>query len=167
MTRFIAACLVCVCAAAIGSAQTPMPKYGVTVTSEKNVDFTKFRTYSWTKGQPSAVKEIDTAIVGAVDHELSALGMTKSASGPGDVLVAYYSLTRTDVNLKAKPDSQGIYPEYSVGTLVVALLDTDSRKRLLRMRVDKPIEIERAKLDDAIKTAAADMFAKYPTRQKK
>jgi hypothetical protein len=167
MKRFIAACLVCVCAAAIVGAQAPMPKYGVTVTPEKNVDFTKFKTYSWTKGQPSAVKEIDTAIIGAVDHELNALGMTKSTSGPGDVLVTYYSLTRTDVNLKAKPDAQGIYPEYSVGTLVVALLDTDSRKRLLRLRVDKPIEIERAKLDEAIKTAAADMFAKYPTRQKK
>jgi hypothetical protein len=151
----------------IASAAAQMPKYGVTVNAEKNVDFAKFGTYSWTTGQPSAVKAIDTHVKNAVDRELAALGMTRSASGPADVLVAYYSLSRTDVDLKAKPDSTGMLPQYSVGTLVVALLDPSSRHRLLRMRVDTPIDAEPTKLAASIDSAVAALFAKYPTRQRK
>ena len=40
-------------------------------------------------------------------------------------------------------------------------------RRLLRLRIDRPIEIEPAKLEGAINSAVAEMFAKYPTRRKK
>ena len=139
-------------------------KYGVTVTTEKNVDYARFKTYTWTKGQPSAVTSIDAQIVTAVDRELAALGMTKAASGSGDVLLAYYSLTRTDVDHKAKADSNGMRPQQSVGTLVVALLDPGSRKRLLRLRADKPINTQPAELEAAINAVVKELFEKYPTR---
>src|SRR6185295_5545896 len=93
----------CLCVAMSAGLAGQKPKYGVTVTAEKNVDFAKFTTYSWTQGQPSAVKAIDAQVKTAVDRELGALGMTKVTSGTGDVLAAYYSLSRTDVNLKEKP----------------------------------------------------------------
>ena len=165
MKSFVVGCVLFTVVAAVVPAQ--MPKYGVTVEAEKNVDFAKFKTYSWTKGQPSAVKTIDARITAAVDRELAALGMTKAASGPGDVLLAYYSVTRTDVNLKAKPDAKGLQPQYSVGTLMVALLDKDSRNRLLRLRIDKPIDTDTTQLDAAIDSAVTEMFTKYPTRTKK
>jgi uncharacterized protein DUF4136 len=139
-------------------------KYGVTVTTEKNVDYAKFKTYTWTKGQPSAVTSIDAQIVGAVDRELAALGMTKATTGSGDVLLAYYSLTRTDVDHKAKADSNGMRPQQSVGTLVVALLDPGNRKRLLRLRADKPINTQPAELEAAINAVVKELFEKYPTR---
>jgi hypothetical protein len=144
-----------------------MPKYGVIVTAEKNVDFSRFTTYSWTKGQPSAVKTIDAQIVAAVDRELSALGMTKATSGTGDVLAAYYSLTRTDVDVKAKRDARGLLPEQSVGTLVVALLDPRSRQRLLRLRADRPIDTDPPGLEAAINSVVAELFTHYPTRPRK
>jgi len=151
--------------AAVVSAQ--MPKYGVKVETEKGVDYAKFRTYSWTAGQPSADKAIDGQIVAAVDRELSGLGMSKATSGPGDVQVAYYSVTRTDVNLKAKPDAKGLQPEISVGTLMVALLEPASRKRLLRIRVDKSIDgVERSQSEKVINAAVTEMFEQYPTRAK-
>jgi Domain of unknown function (DUF4136) len=165
MKRVVICCLLAAAAPAMFAAQ--MPKYGVTVTADKNVDFATFKTYSWTQGQPSAVKAINAQIVAAVDRELGALGMSKSTSGPGDVMVAYYSLTRTDVNVDAKADAQGKRPEYSVGTLVVALLDPATRHRMLRLRNDKPIETESGKLEAAIDSAVSELFAKYPTRQKK
>ena len=159
-----------VCAAIGGvmcvAAGAQMPKYGVTVNAEKNVDFAAFKTYSWTKGQPSAAKEIDAQIMAAVDRELSALGMTKAASPPGDVLAAYYSMTRTDVDLKAKAND-GTRPQYSVGSLMVALLDPGSRRRLLRLRVDKPIDSDLANLGPAIDGAVAELFQHYPTRRQK
>jgi hypothetical protein len=157
--------LICAAVAAVPAAQ--MPKYGVTATAEKNVDFAKFKTYSWTKSQPSADKSIDSRVIAAVDRELLALGMTKASSGPGDVLVSYASLSRTDVDVKAKADASGARPEHWVGTLVVALLDPASRQRLLRLRIDQPIDIDRAKLDPAIDAAVTALFAKYPTRPRK
>lgn len=164
MKSFLVCCAV-LAAAAIAAAQTP--KYGVKVESEKGVDYTKFKTYSWTQGQPSPDKTIEGQIVTAVDRELAGLGMTKATSGAGDVLVAYYSVTRTDVNLKAKPDAKGLQPEISVGTLMVALLDPPSRKRLLRLRVDKPINgVERSQAEGVISAAVAEMFQLYPTRKK-
>jgi hypothetical protein len=153
------------CAAFAVAAAAQMPKYGVKVSIDKKVDFAAFKTYSWTQGQPSADKTVDARVMAAVDRELSALGMSKAASGAGDVMVTYYSLSRTDVDHKAKPDAQGARPQYWVGTLVVALLDPANRQRLLRLRVDKPIEIEPAKLGVAIDEAVSALFARYPTRR--
>jgi len=167
MKRFTITVALCTSLTAAPAGQLPMPKYGVTVTADKHVDFAKFKTYSWTSGQPSADKQIDARVVAAVDRELGLLGMTKATSGPGDVLATYYSLSRTDVNVKAKPDSEGRLPQYSVGTLVVALLDPESRQRLLRLRIDEPIDTEPAKLDATIDGAVAAIFAKYPTRRHK
>src|SRR3954462_1084324 len=113
MKRVVLGFAICAAAVAVAvGAQVPMPKYGVTVTAEPKVDFAKFTSYSWTQGQPSASKAIDGQVVAAVNRELAALGMTTAASGPGDVLVTYYSLSRTDVDLKGKADAAGLLPKY-------------------------------------------------------
>ena len=152
--------LVTVTTAAAGQ----LTRYGVTVTPEKNVDYTKFKTYSWTKGQPSELKSIDAMITAAVDKEIASL-MTKATSGTGDVLVAYYSLSRTGVRTDGKPDDKGVRPQYSVGTLMVALLEPGTYRPLLRMRIDKPIDVSPAKQEAEINAAVAELFTKYPTRQ--
>jgi hypothetical protein len=146
------------------SAAAAQSRFGVTATTEKGVDYAKLKTYSWTQGQPSPIKEVDSRIVAAVDRELGAIGMTKATSGKGDVLVAYWSLRSTHVDLKAKPDAQGLRPEYPVGTLAVLLFEPNSRRRLLRLRLDKPIDTAPEKLDATINDAVTAMFEKYPTR---
>jgi Domain of unknown function (DUF4136) len=162
MKALIVGALLSVVAVAAPAAQ--MPTYGVTVTVSKNVDPAKFKTYSWTKGGPSIAKTIDAQIVAAVDRELAGLGMSKAASGKSDVLVTYYQLRRTDVNLKAKPDAAGALPQYSVGTLLVAFLDPASRRRLVQLRTDKPITVEPSKSESFINSAVTELFAKYPTK---
>jgi hypothetical protein len=152
---------------AAGTAGVTAQKYGVTVNAEKNVDFAKFKTYTWTEGRPSPDKTTNGQIIAAVDRELAALGMTKAATAPGDVLVTYYSTGRTDVDVKAKPDARGLHPEQTVGTLVVALLDPATRRPVLRLRADKPIEPGAGGVEAAISSAATELFAKYPTRTKK
>lgn len=165
MKRVITACGLFVFLGAGLSAQ--MPKYGVKVTPQKGVNYAGFKTYSWTQGQPSQDKKIDAQIVAAVDRELAGLGMTKAASGKGDVVVTYASLSRTDIDIKAKPDAEGNHPRYSVGSLAVFLRDPATQKELLRLRIDKPIEFEPAKLEATINEAVGEMFAQYPTRAKK
>jgi hypothetical protein len=155
----------CLLMAVVPAPRAAQPRsYGVTVTAEKGVDFTGFKTYSWTAGRPSSIKTIDAQIVAAVDRELDALGMTKVDTGSPDVLVTYSSLSRTDVDTKAKPDEKGMRPEFAVGMLTVALLDPSARRPLLQLRADKPIDTDTAGLAAAIDAAVAEMFAKYPTR---
>ena len=139
-------------------------KYGVTVKAEKNVDFSAFKTYSWTPGRGAFVKDVDTHIKAAIDREMGALGMTKVAADSGDVLLMYQSLTRTDIDLKKDPSAD---KPFSVGTLVVALLEPSNHRQLLRLRTDRPIEVEQGKLQASIDSAVTELFARYPTRSKK
>jgi hypothetical protein len=142
-------------------------KYGVTVTPEKNVDFKQFHSYIWQRAQPSADKAVDAQIILAVDRELARLGMAKVDSRPADVVVGYASLLRTDTDLKGPTDSKGLLPQYPVGTLVVVLLDPETSRRLLRMRVDLPIQTQRDRLPGEIDRAVAKMFAEYPKKPAK
>lgn len=167
MKRYIAGFLVCAAVSAAGIAHAQNnTKYGVTVTADKSTDFSRFKTYAWTQTRPSSDKTIDAQVIAAVDHELGALGMTKAASGKPDVLVSYSSLSRSDVDVTGKADARGARPQYAVGTLVVGLLDATSRKELLRLRADKPIESTQ-NLEPVIKSVVAEMFEKYPTKTQK
>src|ERR1044072_5351972 len=139
-------------------------KYGVTVTADKNVDFSKFTTYSWTPGRGSHIKTIDAHIKAAIDREMAGLGMKQVAADSGQVLLLYQSLTRSDIDLKGDP--KGDRP-FSVGTLVVALLEPSSHRQLLRLRTDKPIDVESGKLEPPIDSAVTELFERYPTRSNK
>ena len=98
------------------------------------------------------------------DRELKALGLSKAEPGPGDVLVSYYALRRTDVGMKPKSET-GAPAQTAVGTLSVVLLDPKSKKELLQMRLDKPIDTDPAQAEAVINTAVTELFEKYPTRK--
>jgi Domain of unknown function (DUF4136) len=149
---------------AIAAATTTYtPKYKIKVVADKRTDFSKFRTYTWQESHPSAVKEIDEEMVAAVERQLAAVGLTKVPDGQGDVLATYASLTRTDVNVRAKPLSKDYRPEYPVATLVVSLLDPATLRPLLEMRADR--RVEPAGLRATINNAVEEMFRQYPTRR--
>jgi hypothetical protein len=155
------------CGALAGPAAFQTPRYGVTVEAEKGVDFAKFKTYAWTPWEPSFQKSIDAQITAAVDAELVALGLTRATSGSGDVLVSYSSISRADANLGARSDPGGAPRQSLVGMLRVRMLEPGTRRQVLQLRVDKPIDTEPARLEAEIKGAVAEMFAAYPTRRKK
>ena len=162
----LSAAVVCALLAGVLEAQTP--KYGVVVNvDDKKADFASFKTYAWQRGQASFDKAIDSQIVAAVDDELAKLGLAKGTGDAVDVLVTYASTNRTDVDLKGKADASGVRPKYRVGTLVVALLNPKTRNRLLRLRVDQPIDAEPEVLQATIRNVVTQMFEHYPTRQKK
>jgi len=50
--------------------------------------------------------------------------------------------------------------------LLVAMRDPATRARLVQLRTDKPVDLEPGKSESIINAAVAEMFAKYPTRQK-
>jgi hypothetical protein len=152
--------------AAHALAPAGQPKYGVSVKDSRPAALATVKTYRWTETHPSFHKTINAQIIAAVDLELQARGLKKLDSGPSDLVVTYRSLSRTDVNLKAKAGPSGP-PELGVGTLVVDLRDSANRASLFRVQMDTPIDNDPAKLDQTIKAAVAAMFEKYPRAAKR
>jgi hypothetical protein len=155
---------------ALVPAAAQQPKYGVTVVESKPAALVSAKTYVWTVSQPAADKEIDRAIIAAVDREMAARGFKKLTSGAADVTVTYGSLTRTDVDLKAKPTADGALPRLNVGTLQVDLRDpaySTTRTSFFRVRMDTPIESDRSKMEATINDIVHAMFEKYPPPPKK
>jgi len=136
------------------------PKYGVTVQESKRAALANVKTYRWTQTRPSFDPTIDAQIVVAVDRELEARGLTK-VTGPSDLVVTYSSLSRTDVDLKSKV-TPSESTKLAIGTLTLDLRDGSNRSSLFRVRMDTPIETDRAKLEGIINASVAAMFEKYP-----
>jgi hypothetical protein len=142
-------------------------KYGVTVDVTDSAALTKAATYTFVPGQPAYDKKLDQLIISAIDRELSARGVTKVMSGRSDMVVTYLSVRRTDVDLKAKPDSKGARPEYPVGTLVVSISDSvDRQKKLFNGRVDEPMDLNPATYETTVNGAVGAIFEKYPRKAK-
>ena len=142
-------------------------KYGVTVKAVQPAALAKAKTYVWTQSRATFQKNIDRMILAAVDRELAARGFTKLSSGPSDVLVTYDALERIDLNLKAKPSTDGTLPEIPVGTLVVELNAPENPEPLFSVRIDTPIDTDPASLEGEINTAVTAMFEKYPRSSKR
>jgi hypothetical protein len=142
-------------------------KYGVTVAEVKRDALAKVRTYTWTVSHPSFDKTAHKQIIAAVDRELTALGLTKLATGRGDAEVTYASVVRTDVDLKSKRSTTGALRTYPVGILVVQVRDSTSRQMLFNASVDSPIDTEPATLEAAINAATIAIFEKYPVHAAK
>jgi hypothetical protein len=142
-------------------------KYGVTVKAVQPALLAKARTYVWTPSRATFDKEVDRMIVAAVDRELGARGFMKVASGRSDVVVTYDALGRTDLDLKSKPSADGTLREISVGTLVVELSDPTNREALFHVRMDTPIQRDRATIGAEIDAIVTAMFEKYPSPSKR
>ena len=140
------------------------PKYGVTVTADKGTDFTKLKSYVWQSGWDAADRKAHAQIITAVDKELKALGLELKASGPSDVIVKYASLRRIDVVADMKADANTPRQQIEVGSLQVVMLDPATKKELLRLRIDKPIDIAPDQMVATVNSAVTELFAKYPTR---
>ena len=82
------------------------------------------------------------------------------------MLATYASLTRTDVNVKAKPVDgvkNGARPEYTVGTIVVSLLEPGTLRPILKIRADRIVDT--AWIDVSIGSTIEEMFRKFPGRR--
>jgi hypothetical protein len=102
----------------------------VVIDYDKKTDLTKYKTFTWGTGYKALNPAADKAIIAAVEKQLEANGMTKSASGAGDIMVRYHSVERADVDLSTfdqkAPDpgaQRKIAETFRVGTLMVDLVD--------------------------------------------
>ena len=157
--------LVCLVLIAFALPVAGQPKFGVTATADKATDFTKLKTYVWQSGWDANDKTVHAAIVGAVDKEMKALGFEKKVSGPSDVIIKYATLRRIDVQPATKASGADLpRTQVDVGSMLLLMLDPASGKELWRARIDKPIEIDAAKMEATVTGAVTEIFTQYPTR---
>lgn len=146
---------------------------------DRTADFTQYKTYSWEKVQtpdPLWVNRIE----GAVNAALAAKGWTQVPSG-GNVSIVAVEMTRNQQTLDTFyngfgggwrwgggfGDATTTVENYKVGTLVVDLFDTSSKKLVWRGSSSDTLSDKSDKNIKNLDKAVQKMFAHFPPEEKK
>ena len=147
--------------------QQPAPGK-VDSTSDKKTNFAAIHTYSWAKGADALVPEAHKMIIAAVDKEAAAVGLKPVATG-GDVTIAYYTMTVTNVDLKAldkMTDKTAQPPTKELGKLVIVMRNP-AHEQVWSAISREYLDSDRAKIEATIQAVTGRLFATYPTRAAK
>jgi hypothetical protein len=137
----------------------------VETTFDKTTDFAALRTYRWITGIDAINPDARKMIVAAYDTEMAKLGFTKATTG-GDVTLAYYTVTRTDIDPKDLDNvTRDVAPAKTVGRLVVIMRGGASGKQLWSASTREYVDPDLAKLDETIRNLTVRLFETYPTRK--
>ena len=157
----------CLFAVALSFAQLP-PKEGKVVSlTEPNVNFGKFTTYSWERGQETFDKKAHQLVVDAIDAEMKARGL-KQVPAKADVTIRYFSIVRTDVDLDKLEETQKQgkpAPTKNLGRLAIVMRDP-SNKRVWAADTVQSLGTERSTAYDEIAAIVDKLFATYPVKEK-
>ncbi|MBV8827989.1 MAG: DUF4136 domain-containing protein [Acidobacteriaceae bacterium] len=144
-----------------------------------SADFARYKTYSWIKVSVEDPLWEDR-VTRAVDSQLSAKGWTKVADG-GDAGVAAYGATRTQKTLQTWYNGFGggwywrgfgdglattTVQETPVGTLMVDIFDSSTKKLIWRGRATDTLSGKPDKDEKKLDKAVAEMFKNFPPPSK-
>lgn len=161
----------------------------IKVVYDKQVNFVQFKTFAWAPHGPVAHPLLAANVVGAIEDELKARGLTKvdMAENPGLVIEVYGSIDQESTFYSNDPlynASGGIPPfdpSYSgpllinqygnttvtvhKGQLIVDLIDAANKKLVWRgMSQQNLAAHNRSKLVTQVNNAIAKMFKQYPAK---
>src|SRR5271166_1189924 len=154
---------------------------------DKNIDFSKFKTYSWEPLGAVSHPLLAADVVGAIEDQMKAKGLQLVPSNPDLVVKVYGSIDQESTAYSNDPLYMGtggvppFDPSFSgpmlVGTwgntvvtihkgeLVVDLLDPAAKKLVWRgMAQDNLAAHDKDKLLDQVNSAIAKMFKEYPPK---
>lgn len=145
------------------------------------VDLSGYDTYAWRQEPPVSNPLMKQRLVAAIDAELAAHGWSRVAESDADVALVGNVATREEQTLErfySGPDWGGwgwqgvgsIGPRYqttrvysyTVGTLVLDMFDTKTRRAVWRATAEGTVPDTPAKTTEAIQIAARKMFAGFP-----
>ena len=143
----------------------------VNSTFDKGASFPTFKTWSWTTGRPALDPSAHKVIVGAIESEMTGLGLKRVEGGAGDVTLHYLAVRSTSVDLEKleaieKEGGDKTGAEFTVGRLVIVMEDAKAKRRLWAADSVERLDPSAADRDQAIMGVVARMFETYPTRQK-
>src|SRR5271167_3385593 len=154
---------------------------------DKSVDFSKFKTYSWSPIGAVAHPMLAADVVGAIEEQMKAKGLQLVASNPDLIIKVYGSIDQESTAYSNDPlyGATGGIPPFDpslsgpalVGTwgnttvtihkgeLVVDLLDPAAKKLVWRgMAQDNLAAHNPNKLLDQVNAAITKMFKEYPPK---
>jgi hypothetical protein len=158
---------------------------------DKSIDFSKYKTYGWAPHGAVAHPMLALDIVGAVDDEMTARGLTKVAANP-DLLVQIYGAIDSEVSMTSNnpiynatggippfdpsmtsPGNSlywdGYYGNSTVvvhpGTLVVDIIDAKAKKLVWRGVGSEAISPNNPdKLMSEANSTISKLFKEYPVK---
>lgn len=162
--------------ATVALLSTIMLAQSITFDFDRAANFSHFKTYAWTRGNPVGDDLNHQRIVRAIDAQLAAKGMVRvEAAGKPDVLVAYHASFDRDLQINATSLGWGPIAgrngtarveEVTVGTLAVDVVDATTRNIVWRGMASKDLDpnAKPEKRDKNINNAAAKLFKNYPPK---
>lgn len=150
---------------------------------DQNFDFSTVKTYQWAGEKPEDVSDLShKRIVGAIDEQLQAKGLSKVESNP-DVYIVYYGDSDEQVVANTTSYGYGYGPgwywgggmggstttvsTYKVGTLVIDMYSAAKKELIWRGTVSGTISDNPQKNAKLVQKAAEKVFKKYPPEKKK
>jgi len=167
-------------AAAVAWLGTTVLASTVTYDYDRAANFSKFRTYSWTRGNPVKDELNHQRITGAIDAQLAMRGFTLAYTGQNpDVLVAYHAAF--DQSVQVNVFGSGGWGPYglggsrmgsaradriTVGSLVVDIVDASVSRIVWRGTASQDLDPRASaeKKDRNISKAVEKMFKNYPPK---
>lgn len=108
-------------AAAIGLLVATSATAGGTKTQARAVagfDFGAYKTFSWARGTPAAVPEIEDRVIAAIERELGARGLTPA--GEGELQVASYAFASLSADVVGRTWGGDVWTIFRVDANEVA-----------------------------------------------
>jgi uncharacterized protein DUF4136 len=157
----------------------------VTVDVDATANFSTFKTFGWAEGMVARNPIVSQMIIAAVESELTARGLTKSADNP-DIKVAVGAAVGMDIQTVGPSwnlnyvtwggyTNPAAVMNIPIGTLLVDLVDTKKDIGVLRgvaketltrsPSADKTADAK--SVDKLIKKAVSKIFKKYPVAPRK
>ena len=156
----------------------------IKVEYDKNLDFSKFKTFAWGPLDAVARPLLAAAIQGAIEEELTKRGLHKVQSNP-DIFMEMYGSVDSDMSISyANPlySGMGGIPSFDAGfvmwgygggttavtvhkgQLVVDLIDGSTRKVVWRGMSQQNLAHDPNKLVSQVNNTVSKMFKQYPLK---
>ena len=150
----------------------------VTVDFDKHIDFSKYKTYSFTEGTPTPVTLTNQRIEKAIEGQLAAKGLTRVESNADLTVVFHCAVTeRTQLSTTSlggwgwgrgwrRWGGGGTeiteVEQIPVGTLIVDIGDSSTKRYIWRGTATKTISSKPDRNAKAIDDVMKKMFEKFP-----
>ena len=156
----------------------------VAVGYDHAADFSKLKTYSWTKGVPAKNPDIDRQIISSIEKQLQAKGLTRVDDG-ADMLVSYHAAVMPDFEsvTVARPGTWGprtgsTEAAWQVvrGSLIVEMVNPATKQSVWRGNATDTLSNEGPSIDVAknldkskkkVEKVVEKLFKYYPPKASK
>lgn len=150
-----------------------------TIDYDGNVDFTRYKTYSWGSNTSSGNPTADERIVAEIEARLAAAGWTQAAPDEGDVVVAEHATVKNDVSVDTFYTGWGtgwgwtgfgpgagigttVSQSLRSGTLVVDMFDAKTKKLIWRGTAEGALSTKPEENIPKVQKIIGRLFKKFP-----